>query len=252
MNFDQLNDPFPVEQIRWRIQESRVKDMKPWALILAYVDARAVMSRLDRVFGQIRWRDQYKHLEDGVLCTIGYWDGNQWIEKQDGAPETKFEAFKGGISKAFVRCAVKWGIGRYLYNLPQQFAECSLEKKNGYQYAKTKDGKVFYWRVPQSAISALRALEGDKQETRGGLLESTMEIPDQVKYIKELSSYIVKDFTAPTHEALKLKKQVWRKEKMHVDNWDQLFDKNSQTLDEIIEYLEKELDAKRGVKESER
>jgi len=41
----------------------------------------------------------------------------EWIWKADGAGDTDVEAEKGAISDAFKRAAVKWGVGRYLYDL---------------------------------------------------------------------------------------------------------------------------------------
>lgn len=46
------------------------------------------------------------------------------------------------------RAAVQWGIGRYLYNLEEGFAQTSLDKKQGWHRAKLKDGTGFYWSPP--------------------------------------------------------------------------------------------------------
>lgn len=35
----------------------------------------------------------------------------------DGAENTDIEPVKGGLSDAYKRAAVKWGIGRYLYDM---------------------------------------------------------------------------------------------------------------------------------------
>ena len=50
--------------------------------------------------------------------------GNKW----DAAENTQVEAVKGGRSGAMKRAAVQWGIGRYLYNLEEGFAQTSLDK----------------------------------------------------------------------------------------------------------------------------
>ena len=39
-----------------------------------------------------------------------------WISKSDGADDSNIEGAKGGLSDAFKRAAVKFGIGRYLYH----------------------------------------------------------------------------------------------------------------------------------------
>lgn len=152
---EKLQEPFSLNDIEWRVQRSGWSGDKPWAMVLAYVNARAVMDRLDNVFGPHGWSDEYKHEANGVMCSLSCNfnpDGTEteWITKQDGSPETQVEAFKGGISKALVRTAVKFGIGRYLYKLEANFANCTTEKKNGWNkvYDKQKN-KTFYWQPPQ-------------------------------------------------------------------------------------------------------
>ena len=147
---DELKAPFGEKHIEWRVQQSGfTKDGKPWVMVLAYVTARAVMDRLDDVFGVHGWSDKYEHRDGGVLCKLSCSFNNNWICKEDGSPETAVEAFKGGISKALVRAAVKFGVGRYLYDLDVNFADCSVDKKNGWMKgycSKTK--KAFFWKPP--------------------------------------------------------------------------------------------------------
>ena len=151
-----LKAPFLIKDIDWRVQQAGfTKNGKPWAMVLAYVDARAVMDRLDEVFSVDGWEDAYEHKTNGVLCNLKCLFINRsqtefvWITKQDGSPETAVEAFKGGISKALVRASVKFGIGRYLYNLESNFANCSLEKKDGWKkHYDKKAGEAFYWIPP--------------------------------------------------------------------------------------------------------
>lgn len=107
-------------------------------MALAYIDARDVMNRLDEVCGPDAWQDRYTETASGrVLCTIeilsqmpnGDW---AWVAKSDGAGSTDVEGDKGGISDAFKRAAVKWGIGRYLYDLDAPWVPCeSYEASNG-------------------------------------------------------------------------------------------------------------------------
>lgn len=106
---DELKKPFPADAISWRIgQKSK---SKPKAKMLCYIDARDVMDRLDKVCGY-NWSDSYQEVMGRIVCTITI--GNQ--SRTDGAGDTDIEAEKGGLSDAFKRAAVKWGVGRYLYN----------------------------------------------------------------------------------------------------------------------------------------
>ena len=147
-----LKSQFDYSELEWKPQSVGFsKDGKPWALILCYVSARAIQNRLDEVFGPLGWSDEYRHLESGVMCRLSVYDGQQWITKENGSPETDVEAFKGGISSAFKRVAAsRYGIGRYLYNLDTTFAECSATFQKGYTKALTKDKKVLYWKAPSS------------------------------------------------------------------------------------------------------
>ena len=53
----ELAKPFPPEAIHWRIGSKSKKGDK--ATALAYVDARDVMDRLDKVTGIDGWQDEY-------------------------------------------------------------------------------------------------------------------------------------------------------------------------------------------------
>jgi len=103
-----LKKPFPVEALHWRL--GQVNKSKTKAMMLVYIDARDVMDRFDEVFG-LDWQDDYKEVGGRIVCTITA----NGISKSDGAGDTDFEAEKGGLSDAFKRAAVKWGVGRYLY-----------------------------------------------------------------------------------------------------------------------------------------
>lgn len=120
----ELSKPFPTNEVHWRVG-SRTKDKKK-GKALAYIDARAVMDRLDGVFGPENWRDDYKEVGSGrVICTLSLRLGDEWVDKSDGAGSTDVEGDKGAISDAFKRAAVKWGIGRYLYHLDSPWVSLS-------------------------------------------------------------------------------------------------------------------------------
>lgn len=147
MDLLKLKEPFPASDLEWRIQRSGMGARGPWAMCLAYVDARAVQDRLDEVCGAENWKDEYEHLPNGVMCRLSIRVGESWIIKENGAPETDIESFKGGISKALVRTASTWGIGRYLYKLPATFAKFVDRGHENAHQAKI-DGKDFYWIPP--------------------------------------------------------------------------------------------------------
>lgn len=126
-NAKALADAFPAKAISWRAQSVTKDQTNPKAMALAYIDARDVMNRLDEVCGPDGWEDSYVETPLGrVICTIRIRCGDHWVAKSDGAGKTDVEGDKGGISDAFKRAAVKWGIGRYLYDMPTPWVACEL------------------------------------------------------------------------------------------------------------------------------
>jgi hypothetical protein len=159
-----LSQPFTDADLEWRIQQhfsfknpdgtSRLS-----AIVVPYVTARAVMNRLDDVLGIDGWFDQYNMLsytdnkdkpDYAFQCTLSVRFGDNWLSKQDVAPFTNIEDVKGGCSDALKRTAVKFGIGRHLYELNEQWVD--LETKNPkddtYTYSKLKDGTQVWFRNP--------------------------------------------------------------------------------------------------------
>lgn len=114
-DFDKLKAPFPADWIEWRVGSTNRDKTKGMAL--AYIDARSVMDRLDDVCGAAGWQCKYSHANGKTVCDIGILCETTWVWKADGAGDTDFEAEKGALSDAFKRAAVRWGIGRYLYDL---------------------------------------------------------------------------------------------------------------------------------------
>ena len=148
---EELMKPFKSEDIEWRIQQSgKTQDGKVWGMCLAYVTNRAIMERLDDLFGIFGWKNEFMPTpnNDGVMCGISVKHDGEWITKYDGAQNTDIEAVKGGISSAMKRTAVQFGIGRYLYNLEAGFVQVVEKGTAGAKYAQTKDKTSFYWLPP--------------------------------------------------------------------------------------------------------
>lgn len=148
---EKLCAKFPSDQIEWRIgQAGKKTDGKAWAKCLAYIQARAIMDRLDETMGPDKWKAEYSFVgATGVICKLSLKFADEWVTKEDGAEFSEIDAFKGGISGALKRAAVLWGIGRYLYDLEADFAIIVEQGTKGARYAKTKDGLAFYWVPPQ-------------------------------------------------------------------------------------------------------
>lgn len=138
--YAQLAAEFPRDDVHWRAQTLTNDGTK--ALALAYIDARDVMDRLDEVCGPGGWSDSYVETARGrVVCSIAIKTPDEgWVTKSDGAGDTDVEGDKGGMSDAFKRAAVKWGIGRYLYRIPSVWAPCETTEKSGKRYWKAWKG----------------------------------------------------------------------------------------------------------------
>lgn len=116
--FEQLASPFDPSEVDWRVGSTSNKDPNnPKGMALAYIDARTVMDRLDTVCGPAGWQNRYVMEGNKTVCEIGILCGDTWVWKADGAGDSDVEAEKGALSDAFKRAAVRWGVGRYLYNL---------------------------------------------------------------------------------------------------------------------------------------
>lgn len=159
--FEQLAEPFHPKRVHWRV--GKVYDGGNGRL-LAYLDARDVMERLDAVLGNQYWGDQYDETPSGrVICRLSIvlpLPNGKMLEvtKSDGAGSTGFEGEKGGISDAFKRAAVKFGVGRYLYSVEAPIVALYQGKyvpKNfdGSQYLPTYKPSVFrHWRAFTDAV----------------------------------------------------------------------------------------------------
>lgn len=116
-----LKAPFSPDKLSWRIGSKtnwdKVKKCpsdpsKPVkANMLVYIDARDVQDRLDEVCSD-RWSNKFETINGRNVCSITI----NGITRSDGAGDTDIEGDKGGLSDAFKRAAVMWGVGRYLYN----------------------------------------------------------------------------------------------------------------------------------------
>lgn len=128
---DALGRPFDPAEVKWKPQS--VKGDK--ALVIAYVDARVVMDRLDAVLGLGGWSDEYRPAPDGkaVVCRLTCVIDGRPITHEDVGGESEQpddgDRCKAAFSDALKRAAVKFGVGRYLYRLPQQWVDYDGQRR---------------------------------------------------------------------------------------------------------------------------
>lgn len=199
-NLKKLAEPFAPEDIEWRVQQSGMKGDKPWARVLAYVQNRAIMQRLDDVCGPEKWANRYKEAPNGgVLCGISIKCGDAWITKWDGAENTDIEAVKGGLSNSMKRAAVQWGIGRYLYKLEATFAEVGKNKgDHWFQIKKPKTDTVLfsgYWNTPELPKWAVPGESKGKPQSEAAKVEEIMTAPeaDPLDFLRDELADLLRD-----------------------------------------------------------
>lgn len=148
-----LRAPFAPHEHNWRAQQVARDGRRAQAL--CFITARLVQNRLDDVCGPGGWESGFTETASGrVIATISIDMGARWVTKSDGAGATSMEGEKGGMSDAFKRAAVMWGIGRYLYSMPAVWAECEVDRDEAGN-PRLRNGKPVWRRWTAQGIEQL-------------------------------------------------------------------------------------------------
>ena len=131
--FTQLAEPFDAAEIKWRVTHTSQDGSR--GAVIAFADPRAYTDRLNQLFTPSGWTRNYdvttvsavsrqkrdKIIQTGkvlVTCTLTIaklgthsGSGEQWADEQNAMTAAEAQAFK--------RSASCFGLGRYLYNLPE-------------------------------------------------------------------------------------------------------------------------------------
>jgi hypothetical protein len=141
---DALRAPFETEALSYYPRTVNHGDSLPNsskngnAVVLVYVDARAVRRRLTTVLGAARWEMDLEAApfgeEGGFVGTIDITlPSGTTIHRSDAAGLTDIEAIKGAASDAQRRLAVNVGVGEYLYDLKEIKVPADTYESNGYE-----------------------------------------------------------------------------------------------------------------------
>jgi hypothetical protein len=119
--------PFDVEYVE--LKPGAVAKDKTKALALAYVDARAYHDRLDAACGPEGWSVEYRPLPSGagLICRLTILG----VVREDvgESPQNDPNAATSAAMQAFKRACAAFGLGRYLYRLPQPWADYDEQSK---------------------------------------------------------------------------------------------------------------------------
>lgn len=132
----QLSRPFHPTHVSWK--PGAVAKSGNKAMALAYGDLRAYMNRLDEVCG-LNWAVTYSPWGDKIICHLTI-DGV--TRSSTGEPDKQSERSEidgtAAEAQAFKRACAMFGLGRYLYSLPNIWAEFDPERKQFTDGAKAK------------------------------------------------------------------------------------------------------------------
>lgn len=140
-----LKRPFDPNLVKWRVGAT-TKD-KTKGIALAYIDARDVMKRLDET---CQWDKTLTHFDNGFICEVTIKMDDGWHSRSDVGGYTKVSPEKGGASDAFKRAAANWGVGRYLYYLPNEWMPLKNIGSDKYPtYVLAKTPTLPKWATPE-------------------------------------------------------------------------------------------------------
>lgn len=126
MDWIALRIPFNVADVDFR--PGATTGDKKKAIGLAYVDKRVYEDRLDDLIGPSNWSVEYRQLGDkGIICRLTI-DG---IAREDVGEFATGDvaSFPTAVAQAFKRACSSFGLGRYLYSLPQVWAEYDNDRR---------------------------------------------------------------------------------------------------------------------------
>ena len=115
--YQELTAPFPRTVIE--LKPGALTKDKTKALALAYADPRAYEDRLDAVVGPDNWEVEYRPLPGGAALICRLTILGRVREDVGEAPADDANTMTSAAAQAFKRACAKFGIGRYLYHMPQ-------------------------------------------------------------------------------------------------------------------------------------
>tara|TARA_Y100000310_G_scaffold339395_1_gene431915 strand:- start:1533 stop:2387 length:855 start_codon:yes stop_codon:yes gene_type:complete len=140
IKFEELKTPMPF---KWKPNNAVGQKVA----CVAYVDSRQVQDKLDEVVGPGNWSDTYEVIHNNLYCHLsinvtGDLANPKWVVKSDCGTPSMTEREKGESSDAFKRAAVKWGVGRFLYE--KEFVKLNATQYKGKMKPVDDTGKILW------------------------------------------------------------------------------------------------------------
>lgn len=179
----QLKNPFDPKFVKWRVGATNTEKTK--GIALAYIDSREVKKRLDEVCGLGGWQDRLLPVDGGFVSEIDIKIDDEWITRSNAAGHTRVEAIKGGASDAFKRAASKWGVGHYLYYLPNVWVEIKPQGKN---YVLAETPELPDWALPGRVEKWEDIAEMESDATSGVDAEIATTVIENIDGIRSASN----------------------------------------------------------------
>lgn len=156
-----LRRPFSPAAVKWKVQATSPKG-KPAerAIMVGYIDARLVSARLNKVVGG-NWSEKPVRVADQPWALMYELTVFEQTHTDVGVAQGRSDdmKLKAMHSDGLKRPAVRFGIGEYLYAMPQVWidvTEDGSEKSDGTPTIKrTRDGKVPGF-LPDAVFTYLR------------------------------------------------------------------------------------------------
>jgi hypothetical protein len=129
--------------IKW-LPKTVVGPNKDKFICIPFLDKNMVTQRLDDVFGIDGWQDKPMLQADGtVFNELSVLINSEWITRGDVGTKSQVEKEKGAATDSLKRAAVKFGIGRYLSELPATFCPAKVGS-NGKHSPVDDKGRPLY------------------------------------------------------------------------------------------------------------
>lgn len=228
----QLSAPFYPNEIEWRI--GATNQNKTSGIALPYITNRAIMNRLDDIFGIFGWKNEFIIKDKSKICGISIRIGDEWFTKYDGADDTNIEATKGGLSNAMKRAAVQWGIGRYLYKLPTMWVPIERTGEKSYKI-KGKAPELPAWALPKEL----------RKETKNFTEYEEISIPKHIQEIItafgefgvtqiNLENYLNNTACTFTEDDMETLREVYKRLKYRGEKKEDIFPERTKAKNKVL------------------